>query len=133
MGKILSDAQVEGYRRDGYVFPVRIMASSEAADLRAKFEALEAETGLNAGWHGTGAIRLALNDTEVDWFRYVQGMLNLVGVESHLISPSEILDHHPLLDVSDVKLGFWTPNDGWSDPTGSTNAMARGARQLGCR
>ena len=95
------------------------------------YEALEAETGLDAGWHGTGAIRLALNDTEVDWFRYVQGMLDLVGVESHLIGPNEILDHHPLLEVDDVKVGFWTPHDGWSDPTGSTNAMARGARQLG--
>ena len=101
------------------------------AEAPVLYEKLEEETGLNAGWHGTGAIRLALNDTEVDWFRYVQGMLNLVGVESHLIGPTEILEHHPLLDVSDVKLGFWTPHDGWSDPTGSTNAMARGARQLG--
>jgi dimethylglycine dehydrogenase len=92
---------------------------------------LEEETGLNAGWHPTGAIRLALNDTEVDWFRYVQGVLDLVGVESHLLSPAEIVEHQPLLNVDDVKLGFWTPNDGWSDPSSSTNAMARGARQLG--
>ena len=92
---------------------------------------LEEETGLAAGWHPTGAIRLALNDTEVDWFRYVQGVLDLVGVESHLLSPAEIVEHQPLLNVDDVKLGFWTPNDGWSDPSSSTNAMARGARQLG--
>ncbi len=92
---------------------------------------LEEETGLTAGWHPTGAIRLALNDTEVDWFRYVQGVLDLVGVESHLLSPAEIVKHQPLLNVDDVKLGFWTPNDGWSDPSSSTNAMARGARQLG--
>ncbi|MDP7068427.1 MAG: FAD-binding oxidoreductase [Acidimicrobiales bacterium] len=95
------------------------------------YDRLEQETGLSAGWHPTGAIRLALTDNEVDWFRYVQGMLDLVGVESHLISPAEILEHQPLLDVEDVKLGFWTPHDGWSDPSGSTNAMARGARQLG--
>ena len=92
---------------------------------------LEEETGLTAGWHPTGAIRLALNDTEVDWFRYVQGVLDLVAVESHLLSPTEIVEHQPLLNVDDVKLGFWTPNDGWSDPSSSTNAMARGARQLG--
>ncbi len=98
------------------------------AELYAK---LEEETGLATGWHGCGAIRLALNDDEVDWFRYVHGILELVGVESHLIGPSEIRELHPLLDVSDVKMGFHTPNDGWSDPTSSTNAMARGARQLG--
>ena len=76
------------------------------------------------------AIRLALSDNEFNWFRYVNGMLNLVGVES-TISPKEILDHHPLLDISDVKLGFWTPHDGWDDLASSTNAMAKGARQLG--
>tara|TARA_B100000131_G_scaffold96498_2_gene93573 strand:+ start:2357 stop:4768 length:2412 start_codon:yes stop_codon:yes gene_type:complete len=101
------------------------------AEAPALYGRLEEETGLSAGWHPTGAIRLALTDTEVDWFRYVQGMLDLVGVESHLISPNEILEHQPLLDVEDVKLGFWTPHDGWSDPSSSTNAMARGARQLG--
>ena len=56
------------------------------------YDRLEEETGLFAGWHPTGAIRLALTDNEVDWFRYVQGMLDLVGVESHLISPEEILN-----------------------------------------
>ena len=101
---------------------------AEAPSLYAR---LEEETGLNGGWHPTGAIRLALTDSEVDWFRYVQGVLTLVGVESHLLSPSEIVERQPLLNVDDVKLGFWTPNDGWSDPSSSTNAMARGARQLG--
>jgi dimethylglycine dehydrogenase len=96
------------------------------------YRRLEEETGLNPGWHQTGAIRLALTDDEVDWFRYVQGMLDLVSVESHLIGLDEILEKQPLLDLEGVKLGFWTPNDGWSDPTGSTNAMAKGARQLGC-
>ncbi|MCP3935021.1 MAG: FAD-dependent oxidoreductase [Actinomycetia bacterium] len=100
----------------------------EAIDL---YKQIEEETGLNPGWHGCGAIRLALTDDEVDWFHHVNGMLDLLGVESHLIGQDEILEKHPLLRVDDVKLGFWTPDDGWTDPTGCTNAMARGARQLG--
>ena len=99
----------------------------------ALYPRLEAETGLSAGWHGCGAIRLARTDDEVDWHRYVHAMLTQIGVESHLIGVEEIRRRHPLLeDLSDVKLGFYTPNDGWTDPTGCTNAMARGARQLGC-
>jgi len=97
----------------------------------ALYRTLEQETGLSTGWHGCGAVRLALNADEVDWFKYVHGMLDLIGVESHLISPAEIKELHPLLEVGDVKLGFHTPNDGWADPTGCTNAMAKGARQLG--
>ncbi len=94
---------------------------------------LEEETGLHTGWHGCGAVRLARNDNEVDWFRYVQGMLELVGVESHLIGPSEIVELHPLLDVSDIAMGIHTPHDGWADPSATTNAMAAGARRLGAQ
>ena len=99
----------------------------------ALYPRLEEETGLSAGWHGCGAIRLARTDDEVDWHRYVHAMLTQVGIESDLIGLDEIRERHPLLeDLSDVKLGFYTPNDGWTDPSGCTNAMARGARQLGC-
>ena len=93
---------------------------------------LEEETGLSGGWHGTGSIRLALDDDHLDWFNYVSGMLDLVGSENHLIEPKEILDHWPFMDVSDVKAGLWTPGDGWSDPSSATAAMVKGARQLGC-
>ncbi len=93
---------------------------------------IEAETGLSSGWHGTGAIRLALDRHQADWFHYVSGVLDLVGVENHLIEPAEILNHWPFMDVSDVFLGFWTPNDGWTDPSSITAAMVKGARQLGC-
>ena len=96
------------------------------------YKALEAETGMSTGWHGCGAIRLAVTEDQADWYRYVQGVLSSLGVESHLISPDEVRQRVPLMgSTDDIILGFWTPNDGWSDPTGSTNAMAVGARQLG--
>ena len=97
------------------------------------YEKIEAETGQHAGWHPTGAIRLAIADDHVDWFRYVQGMLDMVDVESHLIEPERILDFWPFMDVSDVKLGFHTPNDGWADPSSVTAAMVKGGRQLGAK
>lgn len=99
-----------------------------ASDLYTR---LEEETGLNTGWHGCGAVRLARNPDEVDWFKYVHGILQLVGVESHLIGPAEIPVLHPLLSVDDVALGLHTPGDGWTDPSAATSAMAAGARQLG--
>ena len=96
------------------------------------YKALEAETGMSTGWHGCGAIRLAVTQDQADWYRYVQGVLDSLGVESHLISPDEVRQRVPLMgSTDDIILGFWTPDDGWSDPTGSTNAMAVGARQLG--
>ena len=95
------------------------------------YQNLEAETGQATGWHGCGAIRLAVNEDEVDWFRHVQGVLRLAGVECHLIGPDEIRKLHPLLDTEGVILGAYTPGDGHTDPAGSTNAMAIGARNGG--
>lgn len=95
------------------------------------YNRLEEETGLHTGWHGCGAVRLATNSREADWFKYVHGVLELVGVESHLVGPAEIRTLHPLVDTDGVVLGIHTPNDGWTDPSSSTNAMAAGARQLG--
>jgi chlorinating enzyme len=45
MPKILTQAQVEQFRRDGCVFPVRVMSEGAALDLRARLEAFERETG----------------------------------------------------------------------------------------
>ncbi|MFQ5546275.1 MAG: NAD(P)/FAD-dependent oxidoreductase, partial [Acidiferrobacterales bacterium] len=49
------------------------------------YKRLEAETGQSTGWHGCGAIRLATNQDEADWFHSVKGVLDYVGAECHLI------------------------------------------------
>ncbi|MCE2482686.1 MAG: GcvT family protein [Alphaproteobacteria bacterium] len=95
------------------------------------YQRLEAETGQATGWHGCGAIRLATNQDEADWFHYVEGVLRCVGAECHLIGPNEVARLHPLLDVEGIVLGAYTPGDGHTDPAGSTMAMAAGARAGG--
>ncbi|MSO93045.1 MAG: phytanoyl-CoA dioxygenase family protein [Rhodospirillales bacterium] len=42
MGKALSGEAIEHYKREGYLFPVRVMSEDEAAFYRAKIEAFEA-------------------------------------------------------------------------------------------
>ncbi len=48
MPKILTASQAAGYRRDGFVAPVRVMRETEAAAYRQRFEAYEAANG---GWY----------------------------------------------------------------------------------
>ncbi len=95
------------------------------------YQRLEGETGLSTGWHGCGALRLATNDDEVDWFHYVAGLLTAAGVECRLIGPDEAARLHPLIDTEDVLLAAHTPGDGWVDPSGAVNPMAAAARRLG--
>lgn len=45
MPKLLTPEQIEQYRRDGYVHPIRIMSEDEALTLRERLERYEAETG----------------------------------------------------------------------------------------
>jgi len=68
----------------------------DTADL---YKVIEQETGMHSGWHGCGAVRLARNRNEVDWFYYVKGMLHSIGVECHLLGPAEITGVAPLLEV----------------------------------
>ena len=45
MTKALTDDQVAGYRRDGFLFPFEVYAPDEAAHLHERYQALEAECG----------------------------------------------------------------------------------------
>jgi hypothetical protein len=45
MPKLLTDTQVETYRREGYLAPVRVMGEGEARDVRAALETIEAGMG----------------------------------------------------------------------------------------
>ncbi|MFO0997714.1 MAG: phytanoyl-CoA dioxygenase family protein [Alphaproteobacteria bacterium] len=48
MPKVLSQGQVESYRRDGFLFPVRAISAEEAAQCLARVDRFEAETGEKA-------------------------------------------------------------------------------------
>ena len=63
------------------------------------YKQLEEETGQATGWHGCGAIRLAIDQDQVDWFHYVKGVLDQVGAECYLLGPDEIRKVHPLLET----------------------------------
>jgi non-haem Fe2+, alpha-ketoglutarate-dependent halogenase len=45
MPKCLTPAQIEQYREEGCVFPIRIMSETEAAEFRGRLEAFERRTG----------------------------------------------------------------------------------------
>ncbi|MBT4891062.1 MAG: GcvT family protein, partial [Rhodospirillales bacterium] len=97
----------------------------------AIYKGLEEETGLSAGFHDCGGIRLAMTEEEVDWFKYVKGVSRTTGWDMEIIGPDEIKKLHPFLNVDNVLAGAYTPNDGHLDPAGTVQAMARGARNNG--
>ena len=94
---------------------------------------LEALTGQYVSWHASGGIRLAREQKDLDWFKYLYGISQSVGFEMEIIGPSEIKKIVPWLEVDDVIAGAYTTGDGHADPSGLTNAMARGATNMGAK
>jgi len=45
MPKILSTAEIERYREEGYLFPIRVMSEDAALELRRRLEAFERDSG----------------------------------------------------------------------------------------
>jgi dimethylglycine dehydrogenase len=94
---------------------------------------LEELTGQYVSWHPSGGIRLALNNADLEWMRYMRGISQSVGFDMEIISPSEIKNIVPWLDLDGVIAGAYTKSDGHADPSGLTNAMARGATNMGAK
>lgn len=94
---------------------------------------LEELTGQYVSWHPSGGIRLAREPKDLEWFKYLYGISQSVGFDMEIIGPSEIKDIVPWLELDDVIAGAYTRGDGHADPSGLTNAMARGATNLGAR
>ena len=94
---------------------------------------LEAETGQSVTWHGCGSFRLAYSEDEMDWLRHTLSVGRTLGFNIELVSPERVTELHPFYNVEGVLGALHTPDDGHVDPSGITQALATGARQLGAR
>lgn len=94
---------------------------------------LEAETGQSSTWHGCGSFRLAYTEDEMDWLRHTLSVGRSLGFNIELVGPERVKELHPFYNLEGVIGALHTPDDGHVDPSGPTNAMAIGARQLGAK
>ncbi|MEO0399534.1 MAG: FAD-dependent oxidoreductase [Pseudomonadota bacterium] len=95
------------------------------------FKTLEEETGQATGVINTGSIQIASDDVRLEEMRRGCAMADCFGVANREITPSEIQEHWPLADVSDISAGFYFPEDARTNPTDTTMALAKGARSGG--
>ena len=97
------------------------------------YRELERLTGQAVGWHGCGSVRFALDQRDLDWFRYLRGIAVNVGYHMEIIDVEQIGRLNPFVSTEGVLAGAWTRDDGHADPFGLCQAMAKRARQLGAR
>lgn len=95
------------------------------------FATLEQETGHATGYLQTGAISVATCPARLEELRRGAGMARSFGVDCIELSPGEAKELWPLMQVNDVLGAMYFPGDARTNPTDSTQAMAKGARQGG--
>jgi dimethylglycine dehydrogenase len=80
-----------------------------------------------------GGIRLGYDQQDFDGYSHFVGMAKGMGVDFQVLSPTEMAEAHPLLDVSGLTCGLWDPVDGDIDPTGLVNGLVHAGRKNGGR
>lgn len=94
---------------------------------------LEQETGFATGFNPVGLLQIAANREVLGDLRRKASFGQLMGVESHEVSLSEIRDLWPLARYDDVLAGFLTEADGRANPVDLTVSLAKGAQAAGIR
>ncbi len=82
-------------------------------------------------YHVTGSLRLAHSAERMQEFARAAGMGRYQGIDIEICQPSELKERHPFLELHDLKGGLYDPNDGDIDPAQLTQALAKGARDMG--
>ena len=101
-----------------------------SADLYVK---LEAETGVATGMRQVGSITVALTEERKHEIYRQASMARAFDVDVREISPAEVKEMYPHLNISGVVGAVHLPLDGQCDPANIAMALAKGARQRGAK
>ena len=95
------------------------------------YRGLAAAVDYPMNYHVTGSIRLAHSDNRMLEFERVVGMGRYQGMDVRTCTTDELKELYPYLETHDLAGGLYDPYDGDIDPAQLTQALAKGARDLG--
>jgi len=97
------------------------------------YRGLGAEVDYPMNYHVTGSVRLGHTAERLLEFKRVVGMGRYQGMDLDILAPDQIRDRYPFLETHDLTGALHDPYDGDIDPAQLTQALAKGARQMGAR
>ena len=95
------------------------------------YRGLSEEVNYPMNYHVTGSVRLAHSEERMMEFQRAKGMGIYQGMDIDVIGLSELKSKYPFIETHDLKGALFDPNDGDIDPAQLTQALAKGARDLG--
>jgi dimethylglycine dehydrogenase len=95
------------------------------------YREIEQISGQSCGIHATGNMVVAATDEIFDNLKLMHSRAKYLGMETHLISPTEARKLNPLLDPGQFVGALHRLDGGHVDPNGVTHAYAIAARKAG--
>ena len=95
------------------------------------YRGLAEEVDYPMNYHVTGSIRLGHSRNRMLEFERVMGMGRYQNIPMEICSNDDLKAHYPFLETHDLEGGLYDPTDGDIDPAQLTQALAKGARQMG--
>ena len=93
---------------------------------------VEKEAGQSIGLHMTGGITVASAPSRWEWLKSAYRVFQTVGIDDcHLVTPEEIKERCPIMNVEGVIGGLWADREGYVDTTGTVQAYASAAKKRG--
>ncbi len=97
------------------------------------YRGLGAEVDYPMNYHVTGSVRLGHTKERLQEFQRVVGMGRYQGMDLNILSKDDVKNVYPFLETHDLSGALHDPYDGDIDPAQLTQALAKGARQMGAR
>jgi len=114
---------VSGFSNETYI--------NMAKYTRDLYERLGEKTGQDTGFKAVGYLQIASNPERQSSLRRRVAFSRAYGVLTEEISAAEVKEMWPLFDTSDILAGFYTADDGRTNPVDTTISLANGARMGG--
>ncbi|RWC09964.1 MAG: FAD-dependent oxidoreductase [Mesorhizobium sp.] len=84
-------------------------------------------------YHVTGSLRLAHTKERMQEFQRAKGMGRYQGMDIDVVGLDEIKRRYPFIETHELKGALYDPSDGDIDPAQLTQALAKGARDMGAK
>ncbi|MEL6883028.1 MAG: FAD-dependent oxidoreductase [Pseudomonadota bacterium] len=97
------------------------------------YAGLADEVDYPMNYHVTGSIRLGHSKERVMEFERARSMARYQGLDLEMMQVSDLKDAYPFIETHDLEGALWDPDDGDIDPAQLTQALAKGAREMGAR
>ncbi|KMK68718.1 FAD-dependent oxidoreductase [Puniceibacterium sp. IMCC21224] len=97
------------------------------------YRTLGEEVDYPMNYHVSGSIRLGHSKERVMEFERARGMGRYQGLDLEMMQISDLKDRYPFMETHDLAGALYDPDDGDIDPAQLTQALAKGARQMGAQ